>query len=207
MTDLSLGIHAWFMLIPFGIFLPLGIVTSRWREPDRGPSWLVYLIPKTFRQKWLVLHVLLNFTSSVCILFSFTVAYFMLGTHLYKAHQYLGVFIAGLSFIQPLNGWFRAKKKSDFDVPDRTLRGNPKRWAWEKFHYTSGGCLMLCGWINCIIGVYIVPLNLLWLCLGFIPLVFTLAWAFCLCRFPKKYSRLETVKLESGEQTSILFKK
>ena len=103
MVDLSLGIHTWFMVIPFGIFLPLGIVVSRWRSSDQGP--------KTIRQKWLDIHVLLNITSSVCIFFSFVIGYFNLGTQTYKVHRNLGIFSACLVIIQPLNGWFRAKKK------------------------------------------------------------------------------------------------
>ncbi len=204
MVDLPLGIHTWFMVIPFGIFLPLGIVVSRWRESDQGPEWLRNLIPKPIRQKWLVIHVLLNTTSSICIFFSFVVGYFTLGTHTYTVHQYLGILIGCLVIIQPLNGWFRAKKKSDRGIPDRTLLGNPKRWLWEKFHYTSGGCLVLSGWINCIIGMYIVPLNSFWIVLMIIPLVITLAWFLLLCRFPREYTRLESVKLDHDEHVSIV---
>ena len=203
MIDLPLGIHTWFMVIPFGFFLPLSMVVSRWRNSDRGPTWLRNVVPKPIRQKWLDLHVLLNITSSVCIFFSFVIGYFYLGTHTYKVHQYLGLASACLVIIQPLNGWFRAKKKSDRDIPDSTFLGNPKRWAWEKFHYTSGGCLVLSGWINCIIGVYIVPLNFLWIFLALIPASFALLWLLFLCRFPGEYTRLESVKLEEGERVEI----
>ena len=196
MVDLSLGIHTWFMVIPFGIFLPLGIVVSRWRSSNQGP--------KTIRQKWLDIHVLLNTTSSVCIFFSFVIGYFNLGTQTYKVHRNLGIFSACLVIIQPLNGWFRAKKKTDRDILDSTFFGNPKRWAWEKFHYTSGGCLVLSGWINCIIGVYIGPFNSLWILLSLIPASFALLWFVLLCRFPGKYTRLESVKLEDNERVEIL---
>ncbi len=202
MVDLPLGIHIWFMVIPFGVFLPLSIMVSRWRNSD--PEWLRKLVPKSIRQKWLDIHVLLNITSSVCIFFSFVIGYFYLGTHTYKVHEYLGISSACLIIIQPLNGWFRAKKKSDRDIPDSTFLGNPKRWAWEKFHYTSGGCIVLSGWTNCIIGVYIVPLDPLWIVLTLIPASLALLWLLLLCRFPRKYTRLESVKLEDGEPTRRL---
>ncbi len=202
MDNLPLGLHTWFMAIPFGLFLPLGIVVSRWRNP--GPPWLRKLGAKQIRRKWLDIHVILNITSSVFIFFSFAIGYFYLGTHTYKTHQYLGIISACLVILQPLNGWFRAKKKSDLDIPDNTFLGNPKRWAWEKFHYTSGGCLVLTGLTNCIIGVYITPLNSLWIFLILIPVSLTSFWAVLMCQYPSTYTRLESVKLEPEEQKPIL---
>ena len=202
MNTLPLGIHTWFMVIPFGLLLPLGIVVSRWRDPE--PPWLRKLGTKQIRNKWLDMHVILNITSAICIFFSFTIGYFYLGTHTYKTHQYLGIISACLVILQPLNGWFRAKKKSDLDIPDNTFLGNPKRWAWEKFHYTSGGGLVLIGWTNCVIGVYIVPLNSLWLFLILIPTFLAILWLLLMCPFPSTYTRLESVKLEDGEEKQIL---
>ncbi len=205
MNDLPLGIHTWFMIIPFGLLLPLGIVVSRWRDPE--PSCFRKLRMKRICHKWLDMHVILNVTSSICIFFSFTIGYFYLGTHTYKTHQYLGVISACLVILQPLNGWFRAKKKSDLDIPDNTFLGNPKRWAWEKFHYTSGGCLVLTGWINCVIGAYIVPLDSLWLFLFLIPAFISILWLVLMCPSPSTYTHLESVKLEDGEENTILIKK
>ena len=58
MNTLPLGIHTWFMVIPFGLLLPLGIVVSRWRDPE--PPWLRKLGTKQIRNKWLDMHVILK---------------------------------------------------------------------------------------------------------------------------------------------------
>ena len=47
MNTLPLGIHTWFMVIPFGLLLPLGIVVSRWRDPE--PPWFRKLGTKQIR--------------------------------------------------------------------------------------------------------------------------------------------------------------
>ena len=125
--------HALFMLVGWGIVLPLGVTIAAGFKQRIGAP------------RWYQLHRGLQISGLVLALIGVSIALVSFGTPLgsYGAHGILGLIVTSLGILQPLNGFLR---------PHKQPRGR-SRIAWEWLHKGSGYTAIILSVVTITLGV------------------------------------------------------
>jgi hypothetical protein len=129
-------LHAGFMIIAWGVFVPFGVIIARYFKITRQQDFPAHL-DNGFWWNW---HRGLQYVGAVLSTIGFVAMVSMVGFKLDSTHTQIGMIVVVIGWLQLLSGWFRGSKGGPTEP---TMRGDHydmsfRRHVFQWLHKSLG---------------------------------------------------------------------